>query len=321
MIVLTGAAGFIGSCFAAKLNAEGMKDLVLVDYFLSPEKQKNFRSKIHLHLVDRRAFSAWAKSNGSSITAIVHLGARTDTSLTDESVFDQLNFRYSQELWKLCTELQIPFIYASSAATYGDGALGFSDDHALQGQYQPLNAYARSKQAFDCWALEQTDTPNRWAGLKFFNVYGPNEYHKGRMASVVYHAYHQIKESNRIYLFQSHKPEYADGEQKRDFIYVKDVIEVVHFFLNQSAPSGIYNLGSGRASSFNELGHSLFQALELPPVIEYVPIPEEIRSNYQYFTEADISKLRAAGYDKPFYNLSDGIQDYVKHFLNTEEYF
>jgi len=321
MIIITGVAGFIGSCLAAELNANGYNDLVFVDYFGLTEKAKNYRAKKHNHLIDRKALMQWIKGRENEVECIFHLGARTNTYETDENIFNQLNLEYSKNLWRYCSQEQIPFIYASSAATYGDGKLGFDDSHENIESLKPLNAYARSKQSFDLWALAQEEKPYFWAGLKFFNVFGPNEYHKDKMASVVYHAFNQIKEHQELNLFKSHKPEYADGMQLRDFIYVKDVVKILTFFMLNRQYSGIYNVGTGKARTFLDLGNAVFNAMEVEPKINFIDIPIEIRDAYQYFTEAQILKLRQAGYDAPFTSLEDGITDYVQNYLQPELYW
>jgi ADP-L-glycero-D-manno-heptose 6-epimerase len=315
MILLTGAAGFIGSALAAYLNEQGLTDLVLVDDFSASAKRPNWLQKRYRYLVERHHLWDWLRVYARDLTAIFHLGARTDTFLQDEKIFHELNLTYSQKLWTLAAEYGIPFFYASSAATYGDGSQGFSDDERILPLLKPLNPYARSKHAFDLWAVSQPHKPPRWAGFKFFNVYGPNEYHKGPMSSVAYRGFLQILQENELRLFRSYKPEYADGEQKRDFIYVRDVVEVLYFFLTNPIPSGIYNLGTGRAETFLALGEALFRALGKSPRIRFIDMPEAIRENYQYFTEADIRKLRQAGYTKPFHSVSEGVEAYVRGYL------
>lgn len=318
MILLTGAAGFIGSNVAAALNAAGRDDLLLCDDFGRPEKSANHAQRRCLRRLERDALWEWLDDEGEALRCCIHMGARTDTAERDESVFEALNLGYSQRLWRFCAEAGIPFVYASSAATYGDGSLGFSDDPALIPQLRPLNPYGWSKQRFDCWALEQAAAPPRWAGLKFFNVYGPNEQHKGRMASVVFHAFHQIRRSGRLRLFRSHRPDIADGQQLRDFVHVDDIVRQVLYFALGEAPSGIYNAGSGQARSFEALGRAVFEALGLPTQIEYIDIPPDIRDSYQYFTEADLGRLRAAGYAAAPASLEEGVQDYVQHYLLPE---
>ena len=318
MILLTGAAGFIGSALAAYLNEQGLTDLVLVDDFSAPAKRPNWLHKRYRYLIERSQLWDWLSVYARDLSAIYHIGARTDTFLQDEATFHELNLAYSQKLWTLATEYQIPFFYASSAATYGDGSQGFSDEESRLPFLQPLNAYARSKHAFDLWAIAQPHKPPRWAGFKFFNVYGPNEYHKGPMSSVAYRGLLQILQENELRLFRSYRPEYKDGEQKRDFIYVKDVADVLYFFLEREVPSGIYNLGTGKAETFLELGQALFQALGRPARIRFIDMPEVIREKYQYFTEADMGKLRSVGYTRPFHAVREGVEAYVREYLYPE---
>lgn len=315
MIVVTGAAGFIASCLVSRLNEDQFFDLVLVDDFSRAERRRNYEGKRYRELVDRRAFPEWLRRNEDQVQFVFHLGARTDTTLFDTAVFDELNFHYSREIWKICTEIQLPLVYASSAATYGAGEHGYSDDHSVVPLLRPLNPYGESKQAFDRWVLEQKEAPFFWAGLKFFNVYGPNEYHKGRMASVVFHAHRQIRETGSLKLFRSHRPEFADGGQMRDFVYVKDVAEVCMFLMHHRKHPGLYNLGSGKARTFLDLAHSTFRALGRTPDVQFIDTPADIRDTYQYFTEADMRKLRSAGYDRPFTSLEDGIADYAGNYL------
>ncbi|MBS3806387.1 MAG: ADP-glyceromanno-heptose 6-epimerase [Bacteroidales bacterium] len=320
MIVVTGAAGFIASNMVSKLNEQGHKDLILVDDFSSLEKNKNLQGKSYRSPIHRDDFISWFSGNKDQIGMVYHLGARTDTTEFDKELFDRLNLNYSRDIWKICVEAGIPLVYASSAATYGRGELGYRDDHELVYDLKPLNPYGESKNEFDTWVLKQDQEPPFWAGIKFFNVYGPNEYHKGRMASVVYHAFHQISRTGKMKLFRSHRPDYDHGEQLRDFIYVKDVLDVLYFLMQQSPKSGLYNLGTGKARTFNDLVRSTFRAMDREEHIEYIDTPEDIRERYQYFTEAVMDKLRNAGYNKPFHSLEEGIDDYVRHFLLTGRY-
>jgi len=315
MIIVTGAAGFIGSCLVGKLNNQGIREIGIVDDFSHPEKAKNTGNKAFRSSVDRHEFVGWFRENQSAIEFVYHIGARTDTTEFDMAVFDELNLNYSKEVWKLCTEFQIPLVYASSAATYGDGSLGYLDNHQLIPYLRPLNPYGISKNEFDKWVLAQTDTPPSWFGLKFFNVYGPNEYHKGRMASVVFHAFNQIRDTGTVKLFRSHRPDYEDGEQLRDFIYVKDVVNVLLFLLHHPTNSGIYNLGTGKARTFLDLVNAVFSSLDKTPEIHFIDTPADIRDKYQYFTEANMHKLRSIGYAKPFTSLEDGIREYVQDYL------
>jgi ADP-L-glycero-D-manno-heptose 6-epimerase len=321
MIVITGAAGFIASCLAAKLNQEGYNDLVLVDDFSHPAKAANYLSKTYSQRVDRSRFIEWLRQHQAQVQFVFHLGARTDTAEFDQAVFNELNVNYSKAVWEICSEYAIPLVYASSAATYGLGEHGYHDSHELVPQLKPLNPYGESKNDFDIWALQQKEQPYFWAGLKFFNVYGPNEYHKERMASVVLHTYRQIGHTGAMKLFRSHRDDYRDGEQMRDFVYVKDVVDVCLFLMEQRKHPGIYNLGSGKARTFLDLATSVFKALGKEPSISFVDTPEDIRSTYQYFTEANMSKIRSIGYTKPFTSLEDGVFEYVNHYLVDNRYY
>ncbi len=318
MIVITGAAGFIGSVMVKKLNLLGIDDLILVDDFTKLEKKTNWKTKKYNLKVERKQFENWAKQNAQKVEFIIHIGARTDTSEFNKMIFDELNVNFSKMIWNFCTEYQIPMIYASSAATYGMGEFGFNDDHSIIPQLKPLNPYGESKNNFDIWVLSQANCPPFWAGFKFFNVYGPNEYHKNRMASVIFHAERQIRENGNLKLFKSHHPDYEDGKQLRDFIYVMDIAEVIFWFVENQQHSGIYNLGTGTARTFLDLGLSTFKALNLTPKIEFVETPIDIRNKYQYFTEANMTKLRSAGYLEDFYPLEEGIEHYVKNFLKEK---
>ena len=320
MKVITGAAGFIGSCLVAQLNNIGITNLILVDDFSSTDKNKNLQGKLFEKQIDRVEFLEWFPNNANVIAEVYHIGARTDTTELNVEVFHQLNLNYSKVLWNICTENSIPFIYASSAATYGIGDLGFNDNHEIIESLKPLNPYAVSKNDFDKWVLKQDCHPPFWAGAKFFNVYGPNEYHKGRMASVVFHAVRQIKKTGGMKLFKSHNARYENGEQLRDFIYVLDVIEILVFIMNKKLHSGIYNLGSGKARTFNDLIRATFRALNLKVNISYIDTPADIRDRYQYFTEANMSKLKSLGYNKPFTSLEDGVNLYVQNYLLNQQY-
>ena len=320
MIIVTGAAGFIGSCLVSKLNSEGFVDIVVVDDFSNSEKNKNLEGKQFSQKVHRDDFIVWLRANHKLTQFVFHLGARTDTTEFDKAIFDALNLNYSKDVWNLCVEFGLPLVYASSAATYGLGEYGYKDDHSIIEKLQPLNPYGESKNDFDKWALKQERKPYFWAGLKFFNVYGPNEYHKGRMASVVMHAYKQITEKGEMKLFRSHNSNYKDGEQLRDFVYVKDVEEVCYFLLHHRKDSAIYNLGSGTARTFKDLVTATFQAMQREAKIDFIDTPVDIRDKYQYFTEANMGKLKAIGYDKPFYTLEDGVGDYVKNYLMSSSY-
>ena len=348
MIVVTGAAGFIGSCLVKKLNEEGHEDLILVDDFslpknLSPsspvrqvgsrQENKNLENKTYHSKIERSVFLSWFNKNASQINFVFHLGARTDTTEKDTTIFDELNFDYSKTIWEICSAYTIPLVYASSAATYGFGENGYNDSHEITEKLHPLNPYGISKNDFDKWALNINHPqstvhhpPPFWAGLKFFNVYGPNEYHKGRMASVIFHTVQQIKKTGGMKLFRSHRPGVKDGHQLRDFIYVKDVVEVCYFFYKNNLTcreagkySGLYNVGTGTARTFWDLATNTFKAMDLPPNISFIDTPEDIRAAYQYFTEANMAKLKAAGYDQPFYSLEAGVEDYVRKYLRENK--
>jgi ADP-L-glycero-D-manno-heptose 6-epimerase len=321
MIVITGAAGFIGSCLIEKLNQEGFNDIIPVDDFSHSAKENNLADKKITHVIERSEFHSWLKKNHRFVQFIFHIGARTDTTEFNKEIFDELNLNYSKDVWNACVEFGLPLVYASSAATYGNGELGYEDDHSIISQLKPLNPYGISKNDFDIWALEQKDTPYFWAGLKFFNVYGPNEYHKERMASVIFHAFNQISNTGKMKLFRSHNPKYKDGEQLRDFVYVKDVTEVCMFLLNHRKNCGIYNLGSGKARTFLDLVKNTFKAMNKPEQIEFIDTPLDIRDKYQYFTEAKMHKLRSIGYAKPFHSLEEGVEDYVGNYLTTKRYY
>jgi ADP-L-glycero-D-manno-heptose 6-epimerase len=315
MIVVTGAYGFIGSCLVQRLNEHGHHDVFVVDDFYKDKKEPNLAGKGVREWIHRDIFLTWFAKSAKYVDFVFHLGARTDTTSKDKAVFDTLNLNYSKEIWKICARVGVPLIYASSAATYGDGSHGYSDDHAGLSSFKPMNLYAESKHDFDLWAVAQKSAPPRWTGLKFFNVYGPNEYHKARMASVVWHGYKQITENGTLKLFKSHKKGIQDGEQKRDFIYVGDIADICLHFMDKECPNGIYNAGTGQARTFLDLGNALFSSMELPASIEFIPTPENIRDTYQYFTQAEITKLRSAGYQKEFTSLEDGVKEYVRDFL------
>lgn len=319
MIVITGAAGFIGSNVARKLNQEGYKDLILVDDFSVESKQRNWESLLYRDKVHRNDFYQWIQQNEKWIQFVIHLGARTDTTEFRKEIFDQLNLNYSKMIWNACSEYSIPLIYASSAATYGMGENGYRDDHALVNLLKPLNPYGESKNDFDRWVLNQPKSPFFWAGLKFFNVYGPGEYHKGRMASVVYHSFLQIQKSGKMKLFRSHHPDFKDGEQLRDFVFVEDVAEVILYLMQHRKNSGLYNLGTGIARSFVDLTKAVFQSMKLEPQIEFVDTPIDIRDKYQYYTCAEMSKLRNNGYSKPFHSLEEGVSLYVAELMKVNQ--
>ncbi|MGQ0738451.1 MAG: ADP-glyceromanno-heptose 6-epimerase [Bacteroidota bacterium] len=341
-VLLTGAAGFIGSYLLGFLNKQGYRDIIIVDDFNEEDKWFNFFSKQFAAKVEREDLFDWLKKENPAIDPtdigfVFHLGARTDTAEFDYSIHEKLNVEYSKSIWNYCTEKNIPLVYASSAATYGSGGSGYKDDHDLAEKLQPLNPYGVSKNEFDKWAIKksresgagsQESAPPFWTGLKFFNVYGPNEYHKGRMASMVFHGFNQIQKTGKIKLFKSHRRDFKDGEQLRDFIYVADVAKVMYWIMEAMGnrqwatdKNGLYNSGTGKARTFNALAHATFTAMGKEPVIEYIDMPEDIRDKYQYFTEADMGKLINAGYRDEFHSLEDGVRDYVSNFLLPKKYY
>jgi len=320
-IVVTGAAGFIGSCLTGYLNQQGFSNLILVDEFGEAEKVPNLEGKEFSYQVERESFFDWLEENDPRIAWVFHIGARTDTTEFDYSIHEHLNVEYSKKIWAYCAAKGIGLVYASSAATYGAGEKGYDDRHGVEKELKPLNPYGVSKNEFDKWALAQAVAPPFWAGLKFFNVYGPNEYHKARMASVIFHSFHQIKKDGVVKLFKSHRPDFKDGQQLRDFVYVKDVIKVCYWLMEARPESGIYNLGTGKARAFEDLVKATFAGLDLPANIHYIDMPEDIRDKYQYFTEAKMEKLRKAGYGEAFYSLEDGVDDYVRNYLSKGKFY
>ena len=326
-IIVTGAAGFIGSCLVEYLNTKGFENLILVDDFSREDKEPNLEGKKFREKIEREKLFEFLELEKPEVGFVFHLGARTDTTEFDYSIHEHLNVNYSKNIWHYCTNNNVPLVYASSAATYGAGEKGYSDDESIIQDLKPLNPYGISKNEFDKWVLHQTDTPPAWTGLKFFNVYGPNEYHKGRMASVIFHSFNQIEKNGFVKLFKSHRDGYVDGEQRRDFIYVKDILKICFWFLEcwQTDPrtfiSGIYNAGTGEARTFNDLVNATFAGIDQKPVIEYIDMPEDLRDTYQYFTEATMQKIRNAGYHLPFYSLEDGVGDYVREYLSKREFF
>lgn len=320
-IIVTGAAGFIGSCMVGYLNEKGYDNLILVDNFGDDTKRPNWEGKKFLEIVEKEFLFQWLETHTDvPVKCVIHMGANSSTTEFDYEVLRKWNVEYSQKLWDYTTQHQIPYIYASSAATYGDGDLGYDDNHKIIYQLKPLNPYGISKNEFDKWALEQPTHPPFFAGLKFFNVYGPNEQHKGRMASVISHAFHQINETGLVKLFKSHRPDYKDGEQLRDFVYVKDLVKVMFWmmenaFLQNPIPSGLYNVGTGHARSFHDLVKATFHAMDKKENIEFIDMPVDIRDKYQYFTEAKMGKLHQAGYNAAFFELEDGVTDYVQNYL------
>jgi ADP-L-glycero-D-manno-heptose 6-epimerase len=320
MIAITGAAGFIASVLVSQLNKEGFHHLILVDDFSDEKKSGNLAHKTFEAKVHREQFIDWLKIHPNKVQQVFHLGARTDTTEMDYEVHKKWNLDYSKDLWEVCTQQGIPLVYASSAATYGNGEFGYKDEHQLSEKLLPLNPYGVSKNEFDIWALQQKKTPPFWAGVKFFNVYGPNEYHKNRMASVIFHAYNQIKEKGSVTLFRSHNPKYNDGEQLRDFIYVKDIISIIVWLMENKPENGLYNAGTGHARSFLDLAKGIFKSLGLREQIDFKDTPSDIRDKYQYFTEADMSKLINAGYSKSFISLEEGIENYTSQYLNQHKF-
>jgi ADP-L-glycero-D-manno-heptose 6-epimerase len=320
-ILVTGAAGFIGSCLVGFLNDHGYHNLILVDDFSRLDKKPNLAGKKFLLAVEREQLFQWLDGHKPTVDFVFHIGARTDTTEFNYAVHQHLNVEYSIKIWNYCCIHQIPLVYASSAATYGDGAHGYNDDHDVVHTLAPLNPYGISKNEFDKWVLHQEVHPPFWAGLKFFNVYGPNEYHKGRMASVIFHSVKQIEEKGFVKLFKSHKEPYKDGEQLRDFVYVKDVLKVCFWLMLQQPESGLYNLGTGKARTFTDLATATFHGLGKEPVIEYIDMPEDLRETYQYFTEANMQKLRRVGYTEEFYSLEEGVTEYVKNYLSARNYY
>jgi len=342
-IIITGAAGFIGSCLVSFLNTEGYNNLILVDDFSQTDKDVNLKGKEFLQKIERELFFDWLQKEKPEIEFVYHIGARTDTTEFDYSIHEHLNVEYSRKMWRYCSENNIPLVYASSAATFGAGELGYKDDESIIEKLKPLNPYGVSKNEFDKWVLRQAQddklrqiqndklpelkSPPAWAGLKFFNVYGPNEYHKARMASVIFHSYNQIFKNGFVKLFKSHKPEFNDGEQLRDFIYVKDVLKICFWFLecwqkdHELFISGIYNVGTGKARSFNDLVNATFSAMDLKPEIKYIDMPEDIRNTYQYYTQAEMQKIHDAGYNEKMFSLEEGVDDYVRNYLSKNQYY
>ncbi|MBF0385599.1 MAG: ADP-glyceromanno-heptose 6-epimerase [Candidatus Omnitrophica bacterium] len=328
LIIVTGAAGFIGSCITSELNKRGIKDLILVDHFndnlsdnnTSDEKKKNIESKQYLKYFDKNEFMRWIKNNlfKESFDCLIHMGACSSTTLQDAKYFEENNYEYTKILAEWSLKNNVRFIYASSAATYGDGSEGYSDDDKSTLKLKPLNLYGFSKHKFDLWVLENK-LQDKFVGLKFFNVFGPNEYHKGDMRSVIAKSYIEVKEKGKIRLFKSYNPGYKDGEQKRDFVYVKDAVDVVMFFKDNKDINGIFNLGTGEARTWNDLAKALFSAVNKDLSIEYIDMPPGLNERYQYFTQADISKLNRAGYKKKFMPLETSVLDY-SGYLSEHKY-
>lgn len=329
MIIVTGAAGMIGSAMVWKLNEMGRNDIIVVDKLRTEEKWLNLRKRDYADWVDRDELFNWLANpaNAGKITGVVHMGACSATTERDGDFLMENNYRYSKKLWDFCAARQIPYVYASSAATYGAGELGYNDDVTPEElkKLQPLNKYGYSKKIFDDWAFKQSIAPKQWCGLKFFNVYGPQEYHKGRMASMVFHTFNQYRDNGGVKLFKSHKEGFKDGEQLRDFIYLKDVVDVMYFLLTEKVESGVYNIGTGEARSFLDLSMATMRAasnnpeLKVEDVVEFIPMPEDLRGRYQYFTQASMEKLKRTGYTKKFTSLEEGVKDYVQNYLAKED--
>ena len=325
MIVVTGAAGFIAGNLVRALLKRGITDMLLVDRF--PEdrysaKYSNIEDFGGLERMDRDVFLEWFTEHAGEVSFVYHLGARTDTGEFDFRVLDSLNLSYSKALWEICTVHQIPMVYASSAATYGMGEHGFADDEATIPQLKPLNPYGESKLNFDIWALQQGRTPPLWMGLRFFNVYGPNEYYKQDMSSVVFKAFRQIGVNGALKLFRSHDPNYKDGEQLRDFVYVKDVTRwIAEIIFDGKGHSGIFNMGYGTARTWLALANSVFKELHKTPQIEWIDVPETLRPRYQYFTRAKMDRFLSMGFSRPQWPLEEGIKDYVTNYLNQPDPF
>ncbi|MFT4152619.1 ADP-glyceromanno-heptose 6-epimerase [Parafilimonas sp.] len=322
VILLTGAAGFIGSCVLQFFNEQGKDDIVLVDKFTDLQKERNWKDKRYKYLVDRELILEWLDENKPNIEFIIHLGARTNIRENNNGVFQEMNVEYSEDIWNYATAYNIPLIYASSAATYGNGELGFTDDDQMISDFHPLNEYAVSKHDFDKWAVGQLNAPPCWAGLKFFNIYGPNEYHKGEGCSVVFKTFKQIQESNCVTLYKSNNDAFEDGGQLRDFVYVKDVAKLIWWMYNamlhkewQPEKNGLYNVGTGEARSFNDVAKLIFKALDKAPNITYVEMPEDVAGGFRGASKATTVKLKHAGYNEPFTSLEEGIEDYIKNYL------
>ena len=325
MIVVTGGAGFIGSNIIAAIEEQGRGPVVVCDRLRNGEKWRNIAKRELADIVHPDNLLAYLDTHRAGVDAIVHMGAISATTETDADLIVETNFRLSMALWTWCTDNEARFIYASSAATYGDGETGFVDDGGIEAlsHLRPLNAYGWSKHLFDRritrLLADGAPKPAQWAGLKFFNVYGPNEYHKGSMQSVAAHIFPVIKEGSAAKLFKSHHPDYADGGQLRDFVWVGDCVDLVLWLLDHPLTNGIYNCGTGQARSFADLAGAVFQAMGMNTRIDYVPMPENIREKYQYYTEADTTRLRAAGFNKPFTTLEDGMAAYVRQFLDSAD--
>ncbi len=320
MIAVTGGAGFIGSCILARLNSLGHKDIWVVDHIDDDLKRRNLTGKKYLEYLDKKDFLKLVTSHKlpECLDCLIHMGACSSTTLNDAKYFEENNFEYSRHLAQWAREHKARFIYASSAATYGDGTWGYKDDDAATQKLKPLNFYGESKHKFDLWVLKNK-LAAQCVGLKFFNVFGPNEYHKNEMRSVIAKSYGRVVSEGKISLFKSYKKEYAHGEQKRDFIYVKDAVDVMMHFFDNPAVSGLYNVGTGMARSWNDVAHALFKAVGKKPEITYVEMPENLKSKYQYFTQAEMGKLRQSGFKKKFMSLEDSVAEYAQ-YLKSNSY-
>ncbi len=327
MIIVTGGAGFIGSNIVARLEQSGYKDIVIVDWLGCEDKWKNIAKRELAFIIKPENLHDFLSDHKSEIDAVIHMGAISATTEKDADLIIQSNFQLSWDLWCFCRDYKKQFIYASSAATYGDGQLGFKDDEQLEflNELRPLNPYGWSKVLFDRKIAREVKegrmTPPQYVGLKFFNVYGPNEYHKGGQKSVVAHIFPQVKNNTEVQLFKSYHPDYKDGEQLRDFVYVNDCVDVIIWMLNNPSVKGIFNVGSGKARSFYDLASATWNAMGRYPKISFKDMPEELRGKYQYYTKADLTKLRAVGYQKEMTSLEDGIQDYVQNYLNKDDMY
>lgn len=313
-VIVTGGAGFIGSCIVRVLNDMGIEDITIVDHVCETDKWMNMRNKKYVEYINRDEFLDRLPEYAGKVTHVIHMGACSATTERDFDFLYKNNLEYSKELWKFCTDNQISFIYASSAATYGDGAEGFDDRRDIK-YLRPLNGYGYTKHLFDLWVEKQEKTPKQHVGFKFFNVYGPNEYFKGTMASVIFHTFNDVRKTGKKGLFKSYKDGYEDGGQLRDFVYVKDICKVIQFMMKHSEVSGLFNLGTGEARSFYDLAVATFTAMGLEPNIEFIEMPESLKGKYQYYTQANMEKLRSVGYTESFYSLEEGAKDYVQNYL------
>lgn len=315
--LLTGANGFIGANTLAQLAREGREVVACDVYPTESQQDARYFADVPCRYVDRDRLESWLNEANPDLEAVVHLGACSDTTVRDREMVMAVNYEYSQMLFQWCARRGVPMVYASSAATYGDGSLGF-DDTTPPTNLTPINLYGESKNDFDRWALEQTETPPHWAGVKYFNVYGPYEDHKGRMASMAYHWFNQIRETGEARLFKSHRDDYQDGEQQRDFIFVQDAVAATLHLLRhpQTVQPGVYNVGTGTCRTFADLARAVFQALELEPKLVFIDMPQDLQAQYQYYTQATTTKLRSTGFDQPFTTLEQGVATYVQHRLS-----